>query len=82
MWFWCWACFKAYTKSPVAHNQHSLYGRFQMWLLGYAGCYAHCDIHSFHLCNFFHRTDEEQDAAWDRHLATLSRQVVSPEEQT
>lgn len=53
MWFWCWACYRAYTALPVASNHHTRYGRFLMWLLGYAGCYAYCERSNFHQCSFF-----------------------------
>lgn len=69
MWFWCWLCHLTYMASPVADSQHSRYGRFQMWLLGYAGAYAHSDRGNFHLCLFFYRDRAEHSAAWDRHIA-------------
>ena len=71
MWFWCWLCYRAYMVLPVADSHHTRYGRFTLWLLGYAGCYAHSTIEDFHLCNFFYRTEAEQDAAWVRHLSAL-----------
>ena len=71
MWFWCWCCYRTYMAIPPADSHESRYGRFNMWLIGYAGAYAHSDS-DFHLCSFFYRTKEEQSAAWDRHIATLS----------
>jgi len=68
MWFWCWACFKAYMNLPTASTHHSRYGRFLMWLLGYAGAYAHSDDgKTFHLCDFFYPTRQAQSDAWDLH---------------
>jgi hypothetical protein len=78
MWFWCWLCYRAYMTLPVASSHHTLYGRFLMWLLSYAGAYAHSDLSDFHLCNFFYRTKEEQDAAWDGHLAGISQADRQP----
>lgn len=54
MWFWCWLCYRAYMALPMPYSHHTRYGRFNMWLLGYAGCYAHCDTReSFGECSFF-----------------------------
>lgn len=69
MWLWCWTCYRLYMAIPPASTHASRYGRFNMWLLGYAGAYAHSDLNTFHLCDFFYRTREEQSAAWDRHLS-------------
>lgn len=69
MWFWCWACYRAYLALPTPSSHSTRYGHFQMWLLGYAGAYAHSNLSNFHLCDFFYRTEEEQCAAWDRHLS-------------
>jgi hypothetical protein len=71
MRFWCWLCYRAYMASPVAMSHSTRYGLFQMWLLGYAGAYAHSTRADFHLCDFFYHTRAEQSAAWDRHLAAL-----------
>jgi hypothetical protein len=73
MWFWCWACYRAYLALPAASSHNTRYGRALMWLLGYAGAYAHSDPSNFHLCSFFYRTDAEQSAAWDRHLSAMSQ---------
>lgn len=40
-WFWCWLCFRFYLAAPIASTHKSLYGRFMLWVLGYAGYYAH-----------------------------------------
>lgn len=40
-WFWCWLCFRAYLALPIAGTHKSIYGKFTLWLLGYAGFYAH-----------------------------------------
>lgn len=69
MWFWCWFCHRAYLSLPIASTHKSRYGRFSLWLLGYAGSYAHSDLSSFHLCSYFHRSKEDQDAAWDRFVS-------------
>src|SRR5258708_36363927 len=71
MWFWCWLCYRAYMVLPVADSHHTRYGRFTLWLLGYADCYAHSPIEDFQLCNFFYRPQPEQDAACARHVAAL-----------
>lgn len=69
MWFWCWACYRIYTAIPAPDIHASHYGRFNMWLLGYAGAYANSSRADFHLCNFFYRNDAEQKLAWETHLA-------------
>lgn len=68
MWFWCWGCYRAYRALPVASSHATRYGRFLMWLLEYAGAYAHSSRADFHLCSFFYRSKAEQSAAWDQHL--------------
>ncbi len=40
-WFWCWLCFRVYIALPMPRTHKSLYGRFSLWILGYAGYYAH-----------------------------------------
>ena len=45
-WVWCWLCFKSYMALPVSRAHRSLYGRFTLWLLGYAGYYAYHPRHS------------------------------------
>ena len=69
MRFWCWLCFRTYLALPIANDLKSRYGRLTMWLLGYAGAYAHSNRETFHLCSFFYRTKAEQDAAWDEYLS-------------
>ena len=71
MWFWCWACYRLYLALPSHYQRSGFYRGFSLWLLGYAGSYAHSTLADFHLCNFFYRTEAEQCAAWDRYLATL-----------
>lgn len=73
MRFWCWLCYRAYMLSPVASSHGTRYGRFMMWVLGYAGAYAHSTPDDFYLCNFFYRTKAEQSEAWDRHLKFVGR---------
>lgn len=63
MWFWCWLCFKAYILLPVSGSHKTTYGLLMLWVLGYAGAYAHCTRKNFHLCRFFFRSDEEWRAA-------------------
>lgn len=72
MWLWCWSCYRAYMALPPAASHQSRWGRFQIWLLGYAGGYAHSTRADFHLCSFFYRSKAEQSAAWDRHLGVKS----------
>lgn len=45
-WFWCWLCYRAYLALPIAGTHRSLYGKFTLWLLGYAGFYAYDPRHS------------------------------------
>jgi len=71
MWFWCWACYRAYLVLPSAFEHGTLYRKFSFWLLGYAGAYAHSDPDNFYLCRFFYRSDAECEAAWDLHIAQL-----------
>lgn len=71
MRFWCWTCYRVYMAIPAPDSHASRYGQFNMWLLGYAGAYAHSDLSDFHLCNFFYRTKGDQSAAWERHIAAL-----------
>jgi hypothetical protein len=65
MWIWCWLCFKAYMALPVAGSNKSRYGRCNLWLLSYAGCYANSDRATFPLCRFFFRSNAEQSESWD-----------------
>jgi hypothetical protein len=41
LWIWCYIAFKLYLWLPTSLNHKTLYGRFALWLLGYAGAYAH-----------------------------------------
>lgn len=68
--FWCWLCYRAYLTLPMSGSHESLYGRFSLWLLGFAGAYAHSDRDTFPLCLFFYRSKEEQSVAWDAFLAS------------
>lgn len=72
MWIWCRLCYHLYMWLPASRTHKSLYGQFTFWLLGYAGAYAHSDLSSFHLCDFFYRNRADQSAAWDRYLAGLT----------
>ena len=42
-WFGCYVAYKIYNWLPPADNHQSLWGRFQMWLLGFGGAYAHSE---------------------------------------
>lgn len=42
-WFLCWAAYRLYRILPVTLNSGSRYWRFNMWLVGYAGAYAHSE---------------------------------------
>lgn len=44
-WFWCWLCFRLYLALPLPMTHRSLYGKFSLWILGYAGFYAHDPRH-------------------------------------
>jgi hypothetical protein len=44
-WFWCWLCFKAFLALPTCRTHQSVYGRFTLWLLPYAGYYAYSPRH-------------------------------------
>lgn len=70
MWFWCWLCHRAYMTLPPAYSHHTRYGKLNLWLLGYAGAYAHSDRETFPLCLFFYRSKEDQSAAWDLFLSS------------
>lgn len=78
MWFWCWLCYRAYILFPIASNHHTRYGRGMLWILGYGGAYASSDRSNFHLCIFFYRSVEEQNAAWDRHIGPVAKEMVKP----
>lgn len=42
LWFWCYMAFKLYLWLPFEQaGYETRYGRFKLWLLGYAGAYAH-----------------------------------------
>lgn len=73
MWFWCWLCFRIYLAIPTPRTHESLYGKLALWLLGYAGAYAHSNLSNFHLCRFFYGSDEAQCAAWDRYLSAITQ---------
>lgn len=45
-WFWCWLCYRAYLALPLPMTHRSTYGKFSLWLLGFAGFYAHDPCHS------------------------------------
>lgn len=45
-WFWCWLCYRAYLALPIAGTHKSIYGKFTLWLLGYAGFYAYDPCHA------------------------------------
>lgn len=45
-WFWCWLCFRTYLALPLPQTHQSYYGRFSLWILGYAGFYAYDARHS------------------------------------
>lgn len=60
MWIWCKACFKVYLALPLPATHKSLYGRFSLWLLGYAGAYAHSTRENFHQCSFFDKAEESR----------------------
>ena len=70
MWFWCWACFRAYMALPSSRTHRSRYGRFMLWLLGHAGAYAHSDRSNFHLCSYFCSSSDEQEEAVANWIAT------------
>lgn len=74
MWFWCWACFRAYLTLPMPATHKSRYGRFNLWLLGFAGGYAHSTRADFHLCIWFHPNEEAQAAAWEAHSDAVASQ--------
>jgi hypothetical protein len=40
-WFWCWLCFRTYLALPMPRTHKSVYGRLSLWILGFAGFYAH-----------------------------------------
>lgn len=40
-WIWCRIAFHLYLWLPMAASHKSLYGRLTLWLLGFAGAYAH-----------------------------------------
>lgn len=42
-WVGCWFAYHAYLKLPFKHDHSTRYGRFKLWLLGFAGAYAHSD---------------------------------------
>lgn len=44
-WFWCWLCYRAYLAFPMPRTHKSPYGRFSLWMLGYAGFYAYDPCH-------------------------------------
>lgn len=44
-WFWCWLCYRAYLALPMPDTHKSLYGRFSLWILGFAGFYAYDPCH-------------------------------------
>lgn len=69
MWFWCWACYRAYLALPMPDLHSTIYGRVNLWILGWAGAYAHSTLNDFHLARFFYRSDAEQAVAWEKHLA-------------
>jgi hypothetical protein len=46
-WVWCYAAYKLYIWLPVGSDHKNLYGRFQMWLLGYGGAYAHSEDYRY-----------------------------------
>lgn len=77
MWFLCWIAYRIVMAMPGPDDLSSRYGRLYLWLISYAGAYAHSDRSNFYLCNFFYRSDAEQKAAWDRHLALPSNVLGS-----
>jgi hypothetical protein len=42
-WAWCCVAFNLYMMLPMARSHKSLYGRFTLWLLSYAGTWAYCE---------------------------------------
>lgn len=44
-WFWCWFCFHVYLALPRYEAGESIYGRFSLWLLAFAGYYAYSSVH-------------------------------------
>jgi hypothetical protein len=47
-WFWCWLCYRAYLALPMPATHRSPYGRFSLWISGYAYFYAYDPRHSPH----------------------------------
>lgn len=78
MWFWCWACYRAYLALPAAMNMGTRYHQFTMWLLAYGGAYAYSTRKDFHLCRFFFQNDGDCHAAWEKHLAVTRPQRDTP----
>lgn len=56
LWIWCWIALKLYLNLPLGSDHRNLYGRFLMWLLGYAGAYAHSEDYADFYENAFTRT--------------------------
>ena len=44
-WIWCWLCFRAYLALPLPRTHESMYGRFSLWILAFAGYYAYSPAH-------------------------------------
>lgn len=44
-WFWCWLCYRTYLALPTPATHKSFYGRFCLWILGFAGFYAYDPCH-------------------------------------
>ncbi len=42
-WIWCYAAFRLYMVLPFSMSHKTLYGRLKLWLLSYAGTYAHSE---------------------------------------
>lgn len=39
-WVWCIIAYRVWLWLPLPRTHQSPYGRFTLWLLGYAGAYA------------------------------------------
>jgi hypothetical protein len=42
-WIWCWAAYHLWVALPFAPYHETRYGKFRLWLLAYAGSYAHSE---------------------------------------